>query len=103
MKVLAVSLHSGIWVHAHPEDLILRSLARNGNEIVSLRCAGELEARCVVVSALGHGSGATDDDRAAACRKCNQRRRLLQFRSPFTEYRLSDLLDEQSEDRKSVV
>lgn len=97
MKILAVGLHSGIWVHAHPEDLILRSLARNGNQIVSLRCTGELEAHCVVVSALGHSSGATDGDRETACRRCNQRRRLLQFRSLFTEYRLSDLLDEQTE------
>lgn len=93
-----MSLHSGVWAHSFPEDLILRSLARNGNEIISLRCTGELETHCVVLSALGYGTEVTNDKRLRACQKCNQRRRLLQFRTPFFEYRLSDFLDEQIED-----
>jgi len=95
LKILANSLHAGIWSHSFPEELVLRSLAEEGHDVTAIRCAGELEKQCVTISGMGLKS--TDSARLteAACRKCRQRRKLLEFRSSVRSVSLGECLSKE--------
>lgn len=97
MKVLAVALHAGIWVHSFPEDLILRSLAGVGVEVQVLRCKGSLDTACVTLDGLGVRHDAPERERTAACNKCRQRRTLLEIGSSLETIFIDDLVDRSAE------
>lgn len=97
MKILAVALHAGIWVHSFPEDLILRSLADSGAEVQVLRCNGALETNCVTLNGLGVSHDASQRARDSACRKCRQRKVLLEIASPLKTLVLDEFVGDDAE------
>jgi hypothetical protein len=92
LKILANSLHAGIWSHSFPEELVLRSLSEQGHDVTAIRCNGELNKRCVTISGMGVKPSDSARLAEAACRKCRQRRKLLEFRSSVHSISLDECL-----------
>jgi len=92
LKILANSLHAGIWSHSFPEELLLRSLSEEGHDVTAIRCDGRLEKKCVTMSGMGIKISDTARLVDSACQKCRQRRTLLEFRSPVRSLSLSECL-----------
>jgi hypothetical protein len=94
LKILVYAPHSAIWVHAFPEALVVESLAKSGHEIVYLTCGQLFHRHCVAMSAVGVGVREPEEAKAAVCRDCGARKRLLRSEFGFAGYDLADAVSE---------
>jgi hypothetical protein len=70
MKIVFFSLHAAIWVHAAPENRLVRELADAGHQVGYLTCGKALTGHCVSMSAYGYEVAVPTIEKDVVCRIC---------------------------------
>ncbi len=70
MKIVFFSLHAAIWVHALPENRLVRELTGAGHEIDYVTCGKALTGHCVSMSAYGYEVSVPTIEKDVVCRIC---------------------------------
>lgn len=70
MKILFYSLNAAIWVHALPENRLVRELSRRGHETIYVSCGKSFTGHCTSMTAFGIPLDAPAAEKAKICEAC---------------------------------
>ena len=93
VKAIFFSPFSNVWDHSFPEAMIAESLAKEGIEIVTVKCDGLFDSFCIAMSASGLNDFALPAQKKQVCNACKKRRNLLDKHFPFTSLLIDNYLD----------
>ena len=93
VKAIFFAPFSNVWDHSFPEAMIAESLAKEGIEIVTVKCDGLFDSFCIAMSASGLNDFALPAQKKQVCNACKKRRNLLDKHFPFTSLLIDNYLD----------
>lgn len=77
MKVMFYSLNAAIWLHALPENRLVRELSAAGHEVTYVTCGSCFPQHCTSMSASGIDLDDVQEKKNAICLTCNRNAGIL--------------------------
>jgi len=93
MKILFFAPFSAIWEHAALEARLAQAMQVRGHEVVFVTCGGVLRRNCVVMTASGLPTDASEERRNAVCSDCRGRAGAIRRSFGLQGPELRDVID----------
>ncbi|QIP01743.1 hypothetical protein [Bradyrhizobium symbiodeficiens] len=97
MKVLFYALNSAIWMHALPENRLVRELVADGAEVTYVTCGSCFPRHCTSMSAFGIELGDSQARKDEVCRVCHRNATVLAESNGADHLELRDFVSEADE------
>jgi hypothetical protein len=95
MKVLFYSLNAAIWLHALPENRLVRELCDAGHEVTYVTCGSCFPQHCTSMSASGIELDDAQEKKNAVCLACNRNASILAQSSAANHLELRDFVTDE--------
>ncbi|MGJ4950094.1 glycosyltransferase [Bradyrhizobium sp. HKCCYLS20291] len=94
MKILFYSLNSAIWMHALPENRLVRELVAAGEEVTYVTCGSCFPQHCTSMSASRIELGDNQTRKDAVCRTCIRNATILAESNGADHLELRDFISD---------